>query len=883
MSRSSNHPPRWADRFLEWYCRPDILEELQGDLYELFEHRLASKGTGRAKWAFVWDVLRSFRPSNIRLPKINPYPIMIRNYIIVALRTLTRNRQYTVINILGLAIGLACFLLIALHLEDELSYDRHHPNPDRLYRIAGNWSTDHGGIGEAAFTFSPLRQQLLDHVPEVENVVRLYDFTGDLQGQFCRSDNMEDFINEGFVFADSAFFDLFGYRTLYGNARDALDEPFEMALTQGMAERFFGRTDVVGETLAFREDEGKYEFVIKAVLENPQHLSHFRFDLFASFTSLEQIMPWYDNWYHPEMYIYATAREGVARADFQDKINELHNKIPRPDVSQERTFEAQPVTDIHLHSHREGEIEPTSDIAYIYVFAIIAFFILFIACINFMNLATSSATSRAKEVGVRKTLGARRSQLIQQFLGESLVMTFLAFVLAIGLVSLALPYFNQLLDKDLTIDLFHSWPVPISLLGLLVVVSLLAGLYPAFFLSSIRTVKVLKGINEKMWRGTVGIRRGLVIFQFVISCALIISTGIMNKQLHYLQNKNLGFRKDQIITIPLREQEDQINHEAFKERLLTHPEVLSVAASSGVPTTEGLYGFQIEPKNAAFDSLNFLTFTVDHDFAETYELKFIAGRDFSKDYSTDATSAFVLNESAVEKLGWENPIGQELTLTYYLERALEKTGQVIGVVEDFHYYSLHREVEPLIMHILPNTYYNNYLSVKISSDNVPAALSAIEREWKGFNPSRPFEYQFLDETFANLYDSERRLSRLFFLFSLLAVFIACLGLFALAALTCEQRTKEIGIRKVFGATVPDIVWLLSNQFARLVLVAFLLSVPLAWFATDLWLEDFAYQTQLGPGIFLLAGGIALVIALATTSYHTLKVAVRNPVRALRYE
>lgn len=873
-------PPRWADALLEWFCHPDIVEELQGDLHELFYKRVERGTLTSARRQYVWDVLLACRPANFRSLQFKIYPAMLRNYLKIALRNLLRDKQYAVINILGLAIGIACFLVIYLHIQDELSYDQHHANKERVVRVVRDRINKEGVKSESARTFAPLGPYLTQEFAFVEKVARLYRQEAQFNPQ---SDQDHQYIEDHFFFADSAFFDLFSYHFVEGNPENALSKPFSIVLTESSAHKYFGDQPAMGEVLRYRGEEESFEFTVSGVIANPVHNSHLQFDLLGSFNSLDRIMPWYNNWWYPPMYTYVMLGEQQDLQKLAEALPGLPEKIMKEEAAKRRTYHLQELTDIHLRSHRENELSVNGDIAQVYLFGLIAFFILLIACINFMNLATAASVTRAKEIGVRKTLGARRMQLVQQFLGESFLLTALAFVLALLLIKLTLPYFNALIGKSLSSDIFRQGPTMLMLAGLFVMIGLLAGLYPAFFLSSFRPVNVLKRVGMRLGGGTIQLRKGLVVFQFVISSGLLIATLIMYDQINYMQSHNLGFDKEQVITLPLRDQQDQINNESLKELWLKRPGVISVSASSGVPTTEGLYNFRVIPKNAPQDSIEMSTLTVDHDFAETYGLQFIAGRDFSKDHLTDTREALILNESAAKKIGWENPIGQEMLVGYHLEEEEFKEGRVIGIVKDFHYHSMRKNVEPIVMHILPRSYYNNYISIKIAGHDIPATLSHLEEDWTQFNPHRTFEFSFLDETFAQLYAKESRLNALFLFFVILSVFIACLGLFALASLTCEQRTKEIGIRKVLGASALNIVWLISNQFTRLVLLAFALAVPISWFAIKRWLQNFAYQTEIHPGIFLLAGGLAFIIALATISFHTMRLATSNPVKALRYE
>ncbi len=804
---------------------------------------------------------------------------MLSNYLKIAWRLILRNKVYTAINLLGLAIGIACTVLISLYVLDELSYDRFHEKADRIVRVVENQSDQEGNVAEMATTFGALAPVLETEFPEWESVSRLFRIS-----PLVSVNEEKKFQEKSFFFADSTALEVFDFEMRAGDRATALDAPFSLVITETAAKRYFGEENPMGQVLTVRDDEGENDFKITGVLKDIPGNSHIYFEFLASYATLKTTMPWVNNWHYPPMYTYALLPPNYPPTQAEERLAAFPKKHMRADLAESRSYELQPLTSIHLNSQREGEISANGDMTYIYVFAAIGFFILLIACINFMNLATARSINRAKEVGMRKAMGAHRGQLVKQFLSESFLMVLLAMGLALGVIALVLPGFNELAGKALEISYFSSWQVPVIGLGILLFVGLLAGSYPAFFLSGFRPVEVLKGLAGFQKGGAAWLRKGLVIFQFAISCALIVGTTVIYSQMDFIRNKRLGFEKQHLVIIPLRDEKDQTNAESLRRELTQSPHILSAAACSGLPAKGGYYGFPITPKNARLDSLSMATnFLSDHDYVKTMGMEIIAGRDFSEDFSTDASEAFLINEAAAKKLGWDDPINQELTTVYHYKGRVVKTGKVIGVVKDFHQHSLHKEVDPVIMHISGATYYTNSIAVRISGQNVSDALSFMQDKWQSFNPIRPFEYSFMDEVIDTMYKKEENLGQVAGMFALLTVFIACLGLFGLAAFTTEQRLREIGIRKVLGASTGSIIRLLTSDFLKLVMVAFVLGIPLAYFMMDSWLSGFAYHVQIGVGIFVVAGAISLLIAFLTVSTQALKAARTNPADTLRSE
>jgi putative ABC transport system permease protein len=809
---------------------------------------------------------------------------MVKNYLKIALRNLRKHKLYAAINVTGLAVGLACCTFIVLYVLDELSYDRFHEHAGRIVRIAEDrQEEDH--LSRLATTYGPLAPALEEDLAGIEQAVRVLPYP-----LLVSRDADASYQEDGVLFVDSTFFEVFSFPLAQGDARTALETPFSIVLTETTAQKYFGDEEPVGQIIQGRADEDTYDFRVTGVVPDPPPNTHLRFDFLASFSSMRTIYgTWIEdpqNWDHPPLYTYALLAEGSTAADLEAQIPAFALRHMGERRTATRSLHIESLTDIRLYANREGELTPGSDITYVYLFSIIAFFILLIACINFMNLATARAAGRAKEVGMRKALGAQRGQLIRQFLSESMLLVTLALALVLVLVEALLPLFNQLSGKALVAGVFVHWSVPLVLVATVVVVGLLAGSYPAFYLSRFRPSRVLKGATTVAGNPAAALfRKGLVVFQFVISIALIIGTVIVYQQLDYVQNERLGFDKEHVLLVPLRDMENQFHHESLKEAWERLPGVQAVTASSGMPGySPGLHDFLIKPENAAQDSLELMTLTVDHDYVKTYGLDIIAGRDFSEDFATDMTEAFLINESAAQRLGWtENPVGQKLMLQVWFNGEIRKQGTVVGVVQDFQYNSLRHAIEPMILHILPNSYYYDYLSVRLQPDNLATTLRRLEAAWTPFNPERPFEYSFLNERFDALYRAEAQLSSLFGIFALLAVLIACLGLFGLAAFTAEQRTKEIGVRKVLGATVPGIVLLLSKDLLKLIALAFVLGAPLAYLGMNRWLANFAYQAEIGVGIFVLTGALTVAIAWLTVSYHAIRAALTDPVQSLRYE
>jgi putative ABC transport system permease protein len=795
---------------------------------------------------------------------------MIANYFKTAVRFLARNKGTTFISISGLAIGIACCLLILLYVVDELSYDRYHVNANRIYRLHTE-RTAAGAVTVAAVSPSAHAPHLLAAFEEIESVVRFH------RTQPVIANGEQRFRETRFFFADSSVLDLFTFPLIQGDPHAALNRPFSVLITEETARKYFGSDDPVGRTIRY---ENAYDFVVTGVLKNIPHNSHFRFDFLASFTSLQEVLSyllgsralndWVASMHHTYIMLADDADAGQLEhklpAYVQQHMGERHGAGVR--------LSLQPLTSIHLHSNLLGEIEPNSDIAYIYIFSIVAGIILALSCINFTNLSVAQALHRTREVGVRKVLGAARPQVIGQFLCESTVIAIVACILAVALVQPVLPFFGDLTGKNLHL-LQYSW-LPLSLIGLILFVGLAAGMYPAIYISGFNSVPVMKGTVQGGTRGAL-LRKALIVIQFTMSIVLIIGMLTAYGQLHFMRTKKLGFAKEQVVVMPLVPGLRN-DFESFKHRLKEHHSILHASASSTVPgrnpMTQTCRAEGLEEGESVF----FPNMIVDHDFLGTYGLELIEGRSFSRSIATDDTEAFILNETAVRKLGWGSAVGREFEVL--VENPTRK-GRVIGVVMDFHFRSLHREVQPLVLRIQPFWY--RTVSVRISPDDIPGTIDELNRAWREFVPDRPFEYTFLDEEFNRSYRSEERFASTLNAFAGVALFIACLGLYGLMAFMSERRTKEIGIRKVLGATSTNVVSLLSKETLILIAVACIIAWPVAYTVTTWWLQNFAYRTEIEPGIYVLAAVLAQAIACATISYHAIRAATANPVQALRYE
>ncbi|MGF7037932.1 ABC transporter permease [Mucilaginibacter lappiensis] len=797
---------------------------------------------------------------------------MIRSYLKIAVRTLLKNKGFTFINILGLALGLAICLLIIFYVTDELSYDRYNTKYERIYRV----NTDLKSNGTTLFFAGspiPLADALMSEFPEVEKAVRI---TPSLNIRFKKGNEIVSEDGAAF-YCEASVFDIFTFPMLSGDPKTALTEPNAIVITESMAKKYFNRTNVVGETLFLVTDSSVHK--ITGVMRDMPLQSHFKANFLFAANAVGK-----GKWNSISAFkTYVLLKPGADRKRFEAKLDLLMDRNLAKSDFDYKKFKSNsnyfklgliPLKDIHLQSNRQGEIGTNGNIQYIYIFSVVAIFILLLACINFMNLSTARSANRAREVGVRKVLGSSRKHLIFQFLAESLIVTFVAAFIAVLAAWALLPLFNHFSNKELIIT-FQTlrWLLP-ALLIIVIVVGILAGSYPAFFLSAFQPVDVLKGKLSAGFKGG-ALRSTLVVFQFSISIFLIIGTLVIYNQLHYIQNKDLGFNRSQVLTINSVNTLD--NPQILKQEIKQLPGVINATLTSYLPV--GGYrtiGFvSADQKSSQSTQL----WKVDEDYLNTMSMELKKGRGFSALLKTDSTGV-IINETAAKILGYANdPINKPLLK--WVEKDVKKKYTIIGVVKDFNFSSLRDNVEPLVM-VMENDWLAR-LSVRVNTRNLPALLAQIEDKWKTVAPHEHFEYSFMDADFDTLYRTEQRMGNLFIAFTTLAIIIACLGLFSLAAYAAEQRNKEIGIRKVLGAGVSTLVAMLSKDFIKLVFISIIIATPLAWLVMNKWLQGYAYRQNIQWWVFVVTALATVVIAFVTISFQSVKAAMANPVESLKNE
>ena len=791
---------------------------------------------------------------------------MFPNYLKTALRSLRKQKLFSLINLFGLAVGITVTILILLYVQAELSYDDSQENREQVYRVLRQASLN-GNEYLIGITSGPFAAALQTDFPEtIHEAVRVLPNDGLVTYQ------NHSFMENKFYLADGNFFEVFSFPFRRGDPATALTQPNSVVLTAAMARKYFGDDDPIGKTLLLDE---QYQFTVTGVLADNIGRSHLDFDFMASIEFMNRF-DWFSDWWNNMLFTYVRIESPAAAQQLESQLPGFMDKYFGDDFARNGTrvdLTLQPLGDIYFQNEVRYDYARHGDEKAVYIFFAIAVFILLIACINYMNLTTARASRRGREIGVRKVLGAHRGKLILQFLAESFLMTLAAIVLAMAAVELLLPFFNAAFRLDLAID--FTRPQSLAFLGgILLLVSLLAGSYPAFLLSSFQPVKVLKSRRDREAHDVL-IRKGLVIFQFCISVFLIIATLLVGQQLDYLRSKDLGFDESQVVLVPLNNQEIRDQQETFKERLRNEPGVVNASVMSGQPG--GFHDTMSFDLAGRDDNFRFRTVYTDYDYVQTLGIELAAGRNFSRDFGSD-DHAVLLNETAVRALGWSNEEAVGKTLHNTMFDTTES--EIVGVVRDFHFSSLKDRIEPLLIGIRP---WGRMMAVKVQSADMAGALAAIEAQWNNISPAYPCTYTFLDETFQQLYRQEQRESVLFKIFAVISILIACLGIFALASFAAEERTREIGIRKVLGATIPGLVRLLSRDFVKLVALGNLLAWPLAWLAMNRWLGDFAYRIEIGWGVFVLAGALALLIALLTVSWQAIRAALANPVKALRYE
>jgi putative ABC transport system permease protein len=807
---------------------------------------------------------------------------MFRSYLKIAYRNFFRHKAFSLINIAGLSLGLTACLLIGLFVYDELQYDRFIPEGDRVYRIY-NDLTNTEGREIMASTPPMFAVALQQNFPEVETTVRVLNiFAKDL----VEAGNKKLYAAGGIV-ADSTFFEIFPLRFLSGSPEKALSDPTSIVISDKFAASLFGKADPVGKAVAVN----KQRFLVKGVFASNRkfHLPvHFILPMASAGISSQNMRSW--SW--QQFYTYAKLKEGADVPALQARFQATIQDRVHPETKKNNFHYLpylQPLREVYLHSASfKFDIATKGNITYIRALSIIAVFILIIACFNFVNLATARSMQRAREVGVRKAIGASRSQLMLQFLVETALLTLISVIYAAALTSLALPALNAFTGKQIAFKVFTAPAIPLILLGLTVLVGLLAGFYPALILSGSKPVSALQGAVANTGKtGTIPwLRHGLIVIQFALSIFLIISAFIVFRQVSFLHNKDLGFNKEQIMFFPMRGEHMTRNYETFKNELLQAGGITHASIGYGFPGDAVAGDIIIVPKAGKQIPYSVTQLMVDFDYLSTLQVQVVAGRAFSRDFKTDADQAFMINETAVRELGYGSPqkaLGQPLRWKTWDQAKPDslRTGKIIGVVQDFHYKSLYDRVEPTVLLIYPDAFWK--VAVKMKAADVAQAIAHVKQVWNRFAPDYPLEYVFMDENFEQMYRAEDKLKSLLGLFTAVAIFIACLGLFGLAAYAAERRKKEIGIRRVLGADTATIVALLAKEFLLLIFAAALLSFPLAWYAMHQWLQGFAYRIQMPVWVFLAAAGTAVVLALITISYQAIKAATANPVTSLKTE
>ena len=807
---------------------------------------------------------------------------MFKNYFKTAFRNLSRNKFYTSINIIGLAVGLATCLLIFLYVTDELSYDKYNVNADRIYRV-NNEIKFNGNYLDLAQVPALMGLTMLRELPEVQQYVRMSWY-----GSFLVKKGNENIQEQKVGYADSTLFDVFTLPVIEGNPKTALKDYHSLVITESIAKKYFNTTDVVGKTMLIN-DTANYK--ITAVIKDIPKQSHFHFDFFVPMQENRGSSE--DNWLAENYTTYILLKKNADVKQLEAQLNPFMDRHVGPQLKSMVNItvddlkkgggyiraDLTPLTAIHLHSNKTAELEANGNAEYVYIFSGIALMILLIACVNFMNLSTARSSNRAKEVGVRKVLGSLKKNLIQQFLTESFVISFIALVIAIFIALLLLPYFNQLAGKQINAAALLQPTVLLSLVALILIVGLLAGSYPAFFLSSFQPIDVLKGKLgggfKRSW-----LRNSLVVFQFVISIVLIFGTIVIYNQLNYIHNKDIGFNRNQVITI---------NHtnvlgkqaESFKNELLQISGVQDATMSGFLPvnSTRNSNTYFTSPTLNANTGITMQAWTVDENYIPTLDVKMIAGRNFSQQFPTDSTGV-IINEAAAKFLGIKDLLNKKLYTMGDMQANSRIGFHIIGIVKNFNFSSLRDVVSPLALFFGKD---NGGISVRVNSTDIANVVTQIKNKWTAMAPAEPFDYSFMDDDFNKLYTTEQRTGHIFITFAALAILIACLGLFGLVTYAAEQRIREIGIRKVLGASVSNIAGMLSADFLKLIVISAAIAFPLAWWTMNKWLQGFAYRVHISWAVFVIAGVLALLIALITVSFQSIKAAIANPVKSLRTE
>lgn len=880
--KDHQNPPNCILSFFRWYCRPDYLEDLEGDLRERFSRQSEERGIRNARRNFILDVLRLFRPGMIRsFPnRINVInQDMYKNYLKIAWRNLFGSLSYTIIKILGLSIGMACVLLIVFHVKDELSYDRSFSRSERMFRVTNENFGE--GARHWAATPPPLGPEMRRDLPEVEMAVRFHrPSTYQLLSYTPEIGETRQFKEEGGYIVDPEVVEMFNLEFVHGNPNTALSEMNSVVLTQEMARRYFGNQNPLGKTIT--DDNRRISLKVTGVVKKFAYQTHLDFNYLIS-------MPTITN-YQDEgalasrgwsgFYTYVLLKKDASlnslrskMEDFMVAFYEPHGET-RTETLSLRKLRLQPITDIHLHSKLEKEMTPNSDIAYVYIFSFVALFILLLAAVNFINISTTQSFGRVKEIGVRKVVGAKRKQLIQQFLTDSVLVTFIAILIALVFFAIAIPYYGDLTSKQFLPETIFTLSNLGILLLLLVAIGILAGLYPAFFISKFNLVSSLKSRKNTGPRVNI-VRNSLIVFQFVISVFMIVGTVIIYNQMNLFHNKDLGFDKEQVLAVTMF-RDTWENLDALKGKMLENPSIGSFSIATNAPGDRFGSYFVTPFGNSQEYSEGFdaRVMWADEKFLSTLDISINKGRDFFDQLPNFKNTEFIINEAAAKMFGTGDPVGKRVVIG-------RDTANIVGVVGDFNFASLHSPVEPMVIQY--NPYAGNHLLVKIKRNQLPQTIEYLEKTIESLAPTSAFSYSFIDSRLDELYATENVMSKVFNAFALLSMLISCLGLYGLSAYAARIRIKEIGIRKVLGSSNLDIVKILSIDFLKLVSIAIIIAVPCTYFAMDRWLQDFAYRIDMQWWMFALAIIIVLAIAVTTLSYQGIKSATASPIKNLRTE
>lgn len=860
IPHKTNHPPKLA----EWILRriyPDKGEFTSvGDFREEYIDVYQSEGSFKAN-LWYWKHIAKSMPNFFR-NRIHWSAIMLKNYLRISLRNIKIHRSYSFINIMGLAIGIACCMLIILWVKEEFNFDRFHENADNIYIVPLTIHSADGRATTVKNSAGPLGEELKNNFPEIKNYVRFTLFPS----EFLIHYEGEKFREKNIYMVDNSFFEIFSFPLIRGNPQTALSNPNAIVLTQRMAEKYFANENPLGKTIKLNN---KYNFTVTGVLDEAPHNSSIKFNFLLPFSFCREFISDTTRWGQNYFTTYILTKNGTNASELKNKIG-LHLQNAGIGLSPSSKYSIFPLTKFHLYNldGSEGRIKTVK------IFILISIFILFIACINFMNLSSARGIKRAKEVGVRKTFGATKKNLIKQFLFESVIISLYAFLTAVLILILVLPISTQITDKVIHPQALLNWSLLPLFLGIIAVVGLLSGFYPAFFLSTFNNSEVLKGKLTGRMRHS-GIRNGLVVFQFLISIGMIFSTLIISDQLHYMMNKDLGYEKEHLIYIPMNEKITE-EYQAFKDEVSKNPDVFNITATSDPPTDYSISSgaFRWEKKDPGAVNIFYIA-AVDFDFVETFGIKMKYGRSYSHEHITDKTESILINEEAARIMGFKDPIGKKLTW------GNKGDFTIIGVVENYHFKSLDHPIEPLVLPYYPRWF--GTIFFRLRSSDVRKTIESLNETYRSFKTGYPFEFKFLDSEYNALYKSYQRQNLIFKYFSTLAIIISCIGLFGLSSFALEQQTKEIGIRKVLGASIKGIITQLMSNFLKWVILGSLIAWPIAYFAMNKWLQNFAYRVNIGLWIFVISSFLAFLMALLTISYQTIKAATANPIDSLRYE